>query len=115
MENERGTHDSNFLLIQRNPQHVQGKKGLLRQKQECEESAPRTFPFPTALGVFCIVLSRKKTSFLRLLFFADFPSSTARERSAAPMSMIKVEDLTFSYPASHDRIFDSVSFQIDTN
>ena len=31
------------------------------------------------------------------------------------MSMIKVEDLTFSYPASHDRIFDSVSFQIDTN
>ena len=115
MENERGTHDSNFLLIQRNPQHVQGKKGLLRQKQECEESAPRTFPFPTALVVFCIVLSRKKTSFLRLLFFADFPSSTARERSAAPMSMIKVEDLTFSYPASHDRIFDSVSFQIDTN
>lgn len=72
-------------------------------------------PFPTALVVFCIVLSRKKTSFLRLLFFADFPSSTARERSAAPMSMIKVEDLTFSYPASHDRIFDSVSFQIDTN
>lgn len=69
MENERGTHDSNFLLIQRNPQHVQGKKGLLRQKQECEESAPRTFPFPTALVVFCIVLSRKKTSFLRLLFF----------------------------------------------
>lgn len=31
------------------------------------------------------------------------------------MSMIKVEDLTFSYPASYDRIFDSVSFQIDTN
>ncbi len=31
------------------------------------------------------------------------------------MSMIKVEDLTFSYPASHDRIFDSVSFQIVTN
>ena len=73
MENERGTHDSNFLLIHRNPQHVQGKKGLLRQKQECEESAPRTFPFPTALVVFCIVLSRKKTSFLRLLFFCGFP------------------------------------------
>ena len=60
MENERGTHDSNFLLIQRNPQHVQGKKGLLRQKQECEESAPRTFPFPTALVVFCIVLSARR-------------------------------------------------------
>lgn len=69
MENERGTHDSNFLLIQRNPQHVQGKKGLLRQKQECEESAPRTFPFPTALVVFCIVLSRQEDFLLAALIF----------------------------------------------
>lgn len=31
------------------------------------------------------------------------------------MSMIKVEDLTFSYPSSCDLIFDRVSFQIDTD
>ena len=31
------------------------------------------------------------------------------------MSMIKVEDLTFSYPSSYDLIFDQVSFQIDTD
>lgn len=31
------------------------------------------------------------------------------------MSMIKVEDLTFSYPSSYDLIFDRVSFQIDTD
>lgn len=31
------------------------------------------------------------------------------------MSMIKVENLTFSYPSSCDNIFEDVSFQIDTN
>lgn len=31
------------------------------------------------------------------------------------MSMIKVEDLTFSYPSSYDLIFDRVSFQINTD
>ena len=31
------------------------------------------------------------------------------------MSMIKVEDLTFSYPSSYDLIFDRVSFQLDTD
>lgn len=31
------------------------------------------------------------------------------------MSMIKVEDLTFSYPSIYDLIFDRVSFQIDTD
>lgn len=31
------------------------------------------------------------------------------------MSMIKVENLTFSYDTSYDNIFDNVSFQIDTN
>lgn len=31
------------------------------------------------------------------------------------MSMIKVEDLTFSYPTSYDDIFEHVSFQIDTD
>lgn len=31
------------------------------------------------------------------------------------MSMIKVENLTFSYPSSYDNIFDNVSFQIDTD
>ena len=31
------------------------------------------------------------------------------------MSMIKVENLTFSYPTSYDLIFDNVSFQIDTD
>ena len=31
------------------------------------------------------------------------------------MSMIKVENLTFSYPTSYDVIFDNVSFQIDTD
>ena len=71
MENERGTHDSNFLLIQRNPQHVQGKKGLLRQKQECEESAPRTFPFPTALVVFCP--EPQEDFLLAALIFCGFP------------------------------------------
>lgn len=30
------------------------------------------------------------------------------------MSMIKVENLTFSYPSSYDPIFENVSFQIDT-
>lgn len=31
------------------------------------------------------------------------------------MSMIKVEDLTFSYPTSYDDIFEHVSFRIDTD
>ncbi len=31
------------------------------------------------------------------------------------MSMIKVENLTFSYPGSYDEIFENVSFQIDTD
>lgn len=31
------------------------------------------------------------------------------------MSMIKVENLTFSYPSSYDNIFDNANFQIDTN
>jgi len=29
--------------------------------------------------------------------------------------MIKIENLTFSYPSSYDTIFDNVSFQVDTN
>lgn len=31
------------------------------------------------------------------------------------MAMIKVENLTFSYPSSYDNIFEDVSFQIDTD
>mgnify|MGYP000417665940 CR=1 FL=1 len=31
------------------------------------------------------------------------------------MSMIKVENLTFSYPSSYDPILKNVSFQIDTD
>ena len=31
------------------------------------------------------------------------------------MSMIQVENLTFSYPSGYDNIFENVSFQIDTN
>ena len=31
------------------------------------------------------------------------------------MSMIRVEDLTFSYPSGYDHIFEHVSFQIDTD
>lgn len=31
------------------------------------------------------------------------------------MSMIKVENLTFSYPSSYDNIFENVSFQIDSD
>ena len=31
------------------------------------------------------------------------------------MSMIRVEDLTFSYPSSPDFVFEYVSFQIDTD
>lgn len=31
------------------------------------------------------------------------------------MSMIRVENLTFSYPSSYETIFDRVNFQIDTN
>ncbi len=31
------------------------------------------------------------------------------------MSIIKVENLTFSYPSSYDNIFENVSFQIDTD
>ncbi len=68
MENERGTHDSNFLLIQRNPQHVQGKRACCAKSKNVKNLLPGPFPFPTALVVFFIVLSRKKTSFLRLLF-----------------------------------------------
>ena len=67
-----GTHDSNFLLIQRNPQHVQGKKGLLRQKQECEESAPGPFPFPTALVVFLYCPEPQEDFLLAALIFPLF-------------------------------------------
>ena len=31
------------------------------------------------------------------------------------MSMIKIENLTFSYPGSYDNVFEDVSFQLDTN
>lgn len=31
------------------------------------------------------------------------------------MSMIKIENLTFSYPTSYDNVFEDVSFQIDTD
>ena len=31
------------------------------------------------------------------------------------MSMIQVQDLTFSYPGSFDNIFEGVNFQIDTD
>ena len=31
------------------------------------------------------------------------------------MSMIKIENLTFSYPTSYDNIFENVNFQIDTD
>lgn len=31
------------------------------------------------------------------------------------MSMIKVENLTFSYPGSYDNIFENAAFQIDTD
>lgn len=31
------------------------------------------------------------------------------------MSVIKVENLTFSYPSSYDNIFENVTFKIDTN
>ena len=31
------------------------------------------------------------------------------------MSMIRVENLTFSYPAGSDFVFENVSFQIDTD
>lgn len=31
------------------------------------------------------------------------------------MSMIKIENLTFSYPTSYDNVFENVSFQIDTD
>lgn len=31
------------------------------------------------------------------------------------MSMIKVENLSFTYPSSYDEIFEDVSFQIDTD
>ena len=31
------------------------------------------------------------------------------------MSMIKIENLTFSYPTSYENIFENVNCQIDTN
>ena len=31
------------------------------------------------------------------------------------MSMIKIENLTFSYPTNYDNIFENVNFQIDTD
>lgn len=31
------------------------------------------------------------------------------------MSMIKIENLTFSYPTSYDNVFENISFQIDTD
>lgn len=36
-------------------------------------------------------------------------------KEAVVMSMIRVENLTFSYPSSSDNIFENVNFQIDTN
>ena len=36
-------------------------------------------------------------------------------RGGMPMSMIKVEDLSFSYPGSYDDIFENVNFTIDTD
>mgnify|MGYP001623703066 FL=1 len=31
------------------------------------------------------------------------------------MAMIKIENLTFSYPTSYDHIFENVNFQVDTD
>ena len=31
------------------------------------------------------------------------------------MSMIKIENLTFSYPGSYDPVFEQINFQIDTD
>lgn len=38
-----------------------------------------------------------------------------RNKGEEKMSLIKVENLTFSYPTSYDTIFENVSFQIDTD
>ncbi|EEA80035.1 hypothetical protein CLONEX_04101 [[Clostridium] nexile DSM 1787] len=44
-----------------------------------------------------------------------FLFSKILSRGYFTMSMIRIENLTFSYPSSYDAIFDHTSFQIDTD
>ena len=37
------------------------------------------------------------------------------QREGCSMSMIKVENLTFSYPSGYENIFENVNFKIDTD
>lgn len=46
---------------------------------------------------------------------SGFISPGALFREVCNMSLIKVENLTFSYPSSYENIFENVSFQIDTD
>lgn len=46
---------------------------------------------------------------------SDFIRNVSIYKGGIIMSMIKVQDLTFSYPGSFDNIFESVNFQIDTD
>lgn len=50
----------------------------------------------------------REAAFLRFCSFIYHGKSTA-------MALIKVENLTFSYPSSYDEIFSKVNFQIDTD
>lgn len=53
-------------------------------------------------------MPRRRRKILRAGFFFS-------RKGEFYMSVIKVENLTFSYDTSCDKIFDDVSFQIDTN
>ena len=48
------------------------KRACCAKSKNVKNLLPGHFPSPP-LVVFCTVLSRKKTSFLRLLFFCGFP------------------------------------------
>lgn len=57
----------------------------------------------------CALMSCRNWLFCSSVFLLS------NDKEECIMSMIRVENLTFSYPSSYDTIFDGVSFQIDTD
>lgn len=53
----------------------------------------------------------QELTFLQLLFYVF----THGIKEKYNMSMIRVENLSFSYPSSYDTIFENLDFQIDTD
>lgn len=57
----------------------------------------------------CALMSCRNWLFCSSVFLLS------NDKEECIMSMIRVENLTFSYPSSCDTIFEGVSFQIDTD